>query len=57
MPYEAALFYSRSEEIKYLIDNVKLNKNCSNYLITPENLDKLELIFKDNRLKLYKINL
>jgi len=57
MPYEAALFYSQAEEIKYLVEDVKFNKSCNNYLITPENLDKLELIFKENRLKLYKMKL
>lgn len=55
MPYEASLFYSQAEEIKFYTQTIKLNEKCNNYLLTLEKQNEFNLIFKFKKLKLYEM--
>ncbi len=53
MPYESILFYSNAGEIKYWDYNTKLSKDCTSYLITPNNVTPYKSIFNKGRLHMY----
>jgi len=54
MPYEAALFYSKAEQIDYYYRGIRLRKSCNNYLLTPDSM-KFKKIYSFGRLTLYRL--
>lgn len=59
MPTEAALFYSNAGEVLPIqtITHTGLFLKCpSNYLITPDDYDKGELMVRKGNIRLYKLN-
>ena len=56
MPGEAALFYSNAGEIIPLREDPQFFADCqNNYLITPEEYDKGQLIIRKGNMRLYKL--
>jgi len=55
MPYEGVLYYSDTGEINFLSSDTKLSTDCTNYLITPDDIARSKLIFQSGKIRLYRI--